>query len=76
MTTKSTTTLADARAELERSRARVEASVTALRDEVDRRRDWRGWVRQRPGLFLAGALALGFLWGRAGHEVQKTDGRT
>jgi hypothetical protein len=55
-----------AEADLERSRARVAASVTALRNEVARRRDWRDWVRRRPGLFLAGALALGFLWGRGG----------
>jgi hypothetical protein len=56
--------LVQAEADLERSRARVAESITALRDEVTRRSDWRDWIRQRPGLFLAGAFALGFLFGR------------
>jgi ElaB/YqjD/DUF883 family membrane-anchored ribosome-binding protein len=56
--------VARAEADLERSRARVAESVLALRDEVARRSDWRGWVRQRPWLVVGGALALGFLLGR------------
>jgi hypothetical protein len=56
--------LVQAEADLERSRARVAESVNALRDEVARRSDWRDWIRQRPGLFLASAFALGFFLGR------------
>jgi len=28
-----------------------------------RRADWRTWIQQRPGWFVAGAFALGFLLG-------------
>jgi ElaB/YqjD/DUF883 family membrane-anchored ribosome-binding protein len=38
----------------------------ALGEEVSRRTDWRTWVRERPGWTIAGALAVGFLLGRAG----------
>jgi hypothetical protein len=55
--------LAQAEADVERTRARVAQSVMALRNEVVRRADWREWVRRRPAPFLAGALVLGFLWG-------------
>jgi hypothetical protein len=53
-------------ADLDRARARVAASLTTLGEEVARRGDWRTWVRARPGLVLAGALALGLLWGGVG----------
>jgi hypothetical protein len=55
--------VARAEAAVERSRERVERSVSALRDEIARRTDWRGWVAQRPGIFLGAAVLLGFLWG-------------
>jgi len=57
------TEVARAEAALERSRERVERSVNALRDEIARRTDWRGWVAQRPAVFLGAAVLLGFLWG-------------
>lgn len=50
--------------EIERTRARVSQSMIALRDAVAKRADWREWVRERPGLFLAAAFALGMFWGR------------
>ncbi len=56
-------TPAEARAELERARQQVATSAAALRAEVARSTEWRGWVRERPLLFVAGAFALGFLIG-------------
>jgi hypothetical protein len=55
--------VAQAEAALERSRERVERSVSALRDAVARRTDWRGWVAQRPAAFLGAGVVLGFLLG-------------
>ena len=55
--------VARAEAALERSRERVERSVTALRAAVARRTDWRSWVARRPALFLGAAVVLGFMWG-------------
>ena len=65
------TEVARAEAALERSRERVERSVTALRAAVARRTDWRGWVARRPGLVLGAAALLGFWWGyrRKGDRV-------
>lgn len=57
------TEVARAEAALERSRERVERSVNALREEIARRTDWRGWVAERPAVFLGAAVLLGFLWG-------------
>ena len=57
------TEVAQAEAAVERSRERVERSVTALRDAIARRTDWRGWMAQRPAVFLGAAVVLGFLWG-------------
>jgi hypothetical protein len=56
-----------AEAALERSRERVERSVSALREAFARRTDWRGWVARRPAIFLGGAMVLGFLWGFRHH---------
>jgi hypothetical protein len=56
-------TLADIAAEVEQARARVAASLNTLGEEVARRGDWRAWVRARPALVIAGALALGFVFG-------------
>ena len=52
-----------AEAAIERSRERVERSVTALRNELVRRTDWRGWVARQPAMFLGAAVLLGFVWG-------------
>ena len=52
-----------AEAALERSRERVERSVSALRDLLARRTDWRGWVARRPTTFMGAALVLGFVLG-------------
>jgi hypothetical protein len=54
---------AEIAADIDRARARVAASLTTLGEKVARRRDWRSWVRERPTLVVAGALALGFLVG-------------
>ena len=55
--------VARAEAALERSRERVERSVSALRAAFARRTDWRSWVARRPALFLGAAVVLGFMWG-------------
>lgn len=52
-----------AEAAVERSRERVERSMMALRDAIAQRTDWRGWMAQRPAVFLGAAVMLGFLWG-------------
>lgn len=49
------------RAEIERTRADLALQVSALRQEVDRATDWRGWVREHPIAFVAGAFVLGFI---------------
>jgi hypothetical protein len=55
--------VARAEAALERSRERVERSMSALRAAVARRTDWRAWIARRPAVFLGGAVLLGFMWG-------------
>ena len=55
--------VARAEAALERSRERVERSVSALRDLLARRTDWRGWIARRPTTFIGAALVLGFVLG-------------
>ncbi|HVV51027.1 MAG TPA: hypothetical protein VHO06_15270 [Polyangia bacterium] len=55
--------LARAESDIERARERVTSSVLALRDEVARRTDWRGWVRDRPAPFFGAAVVLGFWLG-------------
>ena len=51
------------RAEIERAREQIQDSVLALREEVGRVVDWRGWVGKRPGLWLGAAFAAGFYLG-------------
>ena len=53
----------EARAEIERARAQIQSSVLALRQEVGKVVEWRGWIRQRPGLCLGAAFAIGFYLG-------------
>jgi len=56
--------VAEAEADIARTRERVTRSVMALRQEVAKSTDWREWVRRKPGLFLAAAFTVGFIWGR------------
>ena len=49
------------RAEIERTRAELATSVTALKQEVAQAADWREWVRKRPMLAVGAAFALGFV---------------
>jgi len=67
--------VAEIEADLARARERVAASVRALGDEVARRGDWRGWVRERPVIAVGGALLLGYLWGRGRRVTITTDNR-
>lgn len=57
------TEVARAEAAVERSRERVERSVSALRAAVARRTDWRAWIARRPAVFLGAAVLIGFIWG-------------
>ena len=67
--------VARAEAAVERSRERVERSVTALRAAVARRTDWRAWIARRPGLVLGAAALLGFLWGYRRHGGRASNRR-
>jgi ElaB/YqjD/DUF883 family membrane-anchored ribosome-binding protein len=52
------------RAEIERTRAELATSVTALREEVAHVADWRVWVQKRPLLCVGTAFMIGFLLGQ------------
>jgi len=67
--------VARAEAAVERSRERVERSVTALRAAVARRTDWRAWVARRPELILGAAMLLGFVWGYRSHGGRASNRR-
>lgn len=56
-------TPATVRAEIERARSDIADSVSALRQEVALRTDWREWVRREPWLCVGGALVLGMMIG-------------
>jgi ElaB/YqjD/DUF883 family membrane-anchored ribosome-binding protein len=56
-------TPAELRAEIERTRAELVTSVSALREEVAARADWREWVRRRPLTCVGIAFAVGYLLG-------------
>jgi ElaB/YqjD/DUF883 family membrane-anchored ribosome-binding protein len=58
--------VARAEADLAGARERVAESMRALRDEVARKTDWRGWVQRNPGWALGAAFALGLLMGTRG----------
>jgi hypothetical protein len=58
--------VAQAEAELAEAREQVTESMMALREEVARRTDWRGWIGRRPGLALGVAFGLGLLLGTRG----------
>jgi ElaB/YqjD/DUF883 family membrane-anchored ribosome-binding protein len=58
--------VARAEAEVAESREQVAESILALREEVARRTDWRGWIRRRPALAFGAAFAVGLLLGTRG----------
>jgi uncharacterized membrane protein len=58
--------VARAEADVAEARERVAESIRALRDEVARKTDWRGWVRRNPGWALGAAFTLGLLLGTRG----------
>jgi hypothetical protein len=55
--------LAQAEAEVQRTRALVMRSAMALRDAVVQRTDWRQIVGRQPVASLAVAFAVGLWWG-------------
>lgn len=52
------------RADIERTRADLITSVSALREEVAARTDWREWVRRRPLMSVGLAFTVGYLLGK------------
>ena len=46
-------------AEIAQARDEIASSVLALRERMSEATDWREWVRRRPYLLLACALATG-----------------
>ncbi|NTX03982.1 DUF3618 domain-containing protein [Myxococcus sp. CA051A] len=56
-------TSAGLREDIERTRAELATSVSALREEVAVAADWREWVRRHPHECVAAAFAVGFLLG-------------
>jgi ElaB/YqjD/DUF883 family membrane-anchored ribosome-binding protein len=55
--------LVEAEAQVMEARERVAESLLSLRQEVARKTDWRGWVRERPVTVLSAAFAIGLLLG-------------
>jgi hypothetical protein len=53
------------RAEIERTRAELSQSVSALREEVAWRTDWREWVLRRPLACVGAAFFIGFVLGNS-----------
>jgi ElaB/YqjD/DUF883 family membrane-anchored ribosome-binding protein len=56
-------TSAALRQEIERTRADLAHSVSALREEVAEVTDWRQWVRKHPYATVGGAFLVGVLLG-------------
>ena len=54
---------AQVREEIERAREQLVQSALALKEGMAATVDWRGWVRERPWAFVAGAVGVGILWG-------------
>lgn len=52
------------RAEIERTRAELATSVSALREEVAQAADWRAWVAKRPLLCVGAAFMVGYWLGQ------------
>jgi dienelactone hydrolase len=51
------------RASIERNRAELATSVTALRQDIERITDWRGFVARNRKQILIGAAVTGFVIG-------------
>ncbi|MCP3060833.1 DUF3618 domain-containing protein [Myxococcus sp. K38C18041901] len=51
------------RQDIERTRAELATSVSALREEVAVAADWREWVRRHPYACVGAAFAVGMLLG-------------
>jgi hypothetical protein len=58
--------VAASQAELDRARAKFQASLGALEHRLEELRDWRLWLRRWPVSFLTAAFTAGFLWGLRG----------
>ncbi|NBD10728.1 MULTISPECIES: DUF3618 domain-containing protein [Corallococcus] len=56
-------TSAALREEIERTRADLATSVSALREEVAEVTDWRQWVRKHPYTCVGTAFLVGYLVG-------------
>ncbi len=52
------------RAEIERTRAELVTSVSALREEVAQAANWRTWMHRRPFVCMGVAFMMGFLLGQ------------
>lgn len=53
-------------AEIAAKRDRVVASFGELRRRVEGATDWRGWFREHPVVWIAGAVTVGFVIGYRG----------
>lgn len=53
-------------AEIAAKRDRVVASFGELRRRVEGATDWRGWMREHPLVWIAGAVTVGFVIGYRG----------
>ncbi len=53
----------DVRADIDRTRRQLQASVVALRREVAVATDWRQWVRRHPYLLVGAAFGVGLYLG-------------
>ena len=65
--------VAQAEANVQRSRARFDESLGALENKLARRGDWRAWIRSRPATVLTAAFAIGLLWGLR-HDSKSSQG--
>jgi hypothetical protein len=58
-------------AEIAVKRDRVVASFGELRRRVEGATDWRGWVREHPVVWIAGAVSVGFIIGYRGGGARR-----
>ena len=55
--------MAELRGAIEGSRQQIADSLVLLQDEVERRTDWRGWVREHPLEAVGAAFFIGVVIG-------------